>query len=309
MTRLTVLTLLAVLPVGGAAQRGDWPLPPRTTRPRATAAERDHGANAARLRPVWTFSTGVLGGHEGQPLVSTIRCTSSRRTRTSSTPSTSPGGYPLKWKYRPRSIPTLSASPAATRSTAAPSTRTGKSCTTCWMGTPSRSRRRRARSCGRPGLRTSPRARPRLSPLVVKHRVIVGASGGEFGIHGWLKGLDLETAGSSGPPTTSARTRGAGEAGDLQAVLRSWRRAGAHELARRRVEERGAPCGVWMSYDPDLDLLYYGPVIRRRYNPTSARATTNGPPACWPAGPRTARWCGRISSRHTTAGTTTPPRR
>ena len=26
-------------------------------------------ANAAQLRPVWTFSTGVLGGHEGQPLV------------------------------------------------------------------------------------------------------------------------------------------------------------------------------------------------------------------------------------------------
>lgn len=23
-------------------------------------------SNAARLRPVWTFSTGVLGGHEGQ---------------------------------------------------------------------------------------------------------------------------------------------------------------------------------------------------------------------------------------------------
>ena len=27
MTRLAVLTLLAVLPAGGAAQRGDWPMP------------------------------------------------------------------------------------------------------------------------------------------------------------------------------------------------------------------------------------------------------------------------------------------
>ncbi len=26
-------------------------------------------ANAKGLRPVWSFSTGVLGGHEGQPLV------------------------------------------------------------------------------------------------------------------------------------------------------------------------------------------------------------------------------------------------
>ena len=26
-------------------------------------------ANVSQLRPTWTFSTGVLGGHEGQPLV------------------------------------------------------------------------------------------------------------------------------------------------------------------------------------------------------------------------------------------------
>jgi glucose dehydrogenase len=26
-------------------------------------------ANVGQLRPTWTFSTGVLGGHEGQPLV------------------------------------------------------------------------------------------------------------------------------------------------------------------------------------------------------------------------------------------------
>ncbi len=32
-----------------------------------------------------------------------------------------------------------------------------------------------------------------MAPLVVKNRVLVGASGGEFGIHGWVKALDLET--------------------------------------------------------------------------------------------------------------------
>ena len=32
-----------------------------------------------------------------------------------------------------------------------------------------------------------------MAPLVVRDRVIVGASGGEFGIYGWLKGLDLAT--------------------------------------------------------------------------------------------------------------------
>jgi len=44
-------------------------------RPRTTLATRYSGLggitpqNASSLHPVWTFSTGVLGGHEGQPLV------------------------------------------------------------------------------------------------------------------------------------------------------------------------------------------------------------------------------------------------
>src|SRR5690242_16586380 len=58
--------------------------------------------NAGRLRPVWTFSTGVLGGHEGQPLVV-------GHTMYVVTPypnvlyafDLSQDGYPLKWKYRP----------------------------------------------------------------------------------------------------------------------------------------------------------------------------------------------------------------
>jgi len=70
MTRMTVLTLLALLPVGGAAQLGDWPMPGKDyAATRYSDLREITGANAGRLRPVWTFSTGVLGGHEGQPLV------------------------------------------------------------------------------------------------------------------------------------------------------------------------------------------------------------------------------------------------
>src|SRR2546422_10446392 len=43
-----------------------------------------------------------------------------------------------------------------------------------------------------------------MAPLVVKNRVLVGASGGEFGIHGWLKALDLAT----GRPVWTAYTIG-----------------------------------------------------------------------------------------------------
>src|SRR4029077_5809071 len=70
MSRLAVLTLLAALPAGGAAQRGDWPMPAKDyAATRYSDLTEITGANASRLRPVWSFSTGVLGGHEGQPLV------------------------------------------------------------------------------------------------------------------------------------------------------------------------------------------------------------------------------------------------
>ena len=62
--------------------------------------------NAKGLHPVWTFSTGVLGGHQGQPLVV-------NKTMYVVTPypnvlyafDLSKEGFPLRWKYRPEVSP------------------------------------------------------------------------------------------------------------------------------------------------------------------------------------------------------------
>src|SRR5262245_24704017 len=71
-----VIALGAVLLVTGSAVQqaarddGQWPMPGR-----GFSANRFSGLteitpdNISRLRNVWAFSTGVLGGHEGQPLV------------------------------------------------------------------------------------------------------------------------------------------------------------------------------------------------------------------------------------------------
>src|SRR5256885_12859731 len=84
MARLAVLTLLAVLPAGGAAQRGDWPMPAKDyAATRYSDLTEITGANAGRLRPVWSFSTGVLGGHEGQPLVEKLQDRKSTRLNSS----------------------------------------------------------------------------------------------------------------------------------------------------------------------------------------------------------------------------------
>src|SRR6266566_2104203 len=196
MTRLAVLTLLTVLPVGGAAQRGNWPMPAKDyAATRYSDLSEITGTNAGRLRPVWTFSTGVLGGHEGQPLVVD-------HTMYVVTPypnvlyafDLTRQGYPLKWKYRPAVDPNalgIACCDAVNRGafyadgkivynlldghTVAVAAATGQE---LW----------RTRIADLSQGETTP-----VAPFVVKHRVIVGASGGEFGIHGWLKGLDLET--------------------------------------------------------------------------------------------------------------------
>src|SRR5205809_137074 len=196
MMRVTILALLAVLPVAAAAQRGDWPMPAKDyAATRYSDLSEITGANAGRLRPVWSFSTGVLGGHEGQPLVVD-------GTMYVVTPfpnvlyafDLAQEGYPLKWKYRPDVSATsvgIACCDAINRGafytggkivynlldghTVAVDAVTGKELWKTQIADMSRGE-------------TTP-----MAPFVVKDRVIVGPSGGEFGIHGWAKALDLAT--------------------------------------------------------------------------------------------------------------------
>ena len=271
MTRLAVLTLLAVLPAGGAAQRGDWPMPAKDyAATRYSDLTEITGANAGRLRPVWSFSTGVLGGHEGQPLVVD-------HTMYVVTPypnvlyafDLTREGYPLKWKYRPAVDPNalgIACCDAVNRGafyadgkivynlldghTVAVAAATGKELWKTKIADLSQGE-------------TTP-----VAPLVVKHRVIVGASGGEFGIHGWLKGLDLETgrivwtAYNIGPDSQVLAKPGTFKPfydRGTELALTSW--------PADVWKNGGAPVWGWMSYDADLDLLYYGTGNPAPYNP------------------------------------------
>src|SRR5438067_1585969 len=82
---------------------GEWTMPGKDyAATRYSGLAQINRANVGQLKPVWSFSTGVLGGHEGQPLVV-------NRTMYVVTPypnvlyafDLTREGYPLKWKYRP----------------------------------------------------------------------------------------------------------------------------------------------------------------------------------------------------------------
>jgi PQQ-dependent dehydrogenase (methanol/ethanol family) len=98
-----------------------------------------------------------------------------------------------------------------------------------------------------------------MAPLVVKDRVIVGTSGGEYGVRGWGKGLDLNsgkivwTGYNVGPDNEVLAGAGTFKpfySKGTELSLKSWPKDG--------WKNGGAPVWGWLSYDPELDLVYYG---------------------------------------------------
>jgi lanthanide-dependent methanol dehydrogenase len=267
--------LLLLVPAGSPAQStaarpGDWPMPGKDhAATRYSELAQITPANAARIRPTWTFSTGVLGGHEGQPLVvgGTMYVVTPYPNVLYAFDLTKEG-YPLRWKYRPNvdaAAIGMACCDVVNRGafyadgklvynlldghTVAVDAATGRE---VW----------KTRVADVRVGETMP-----MAPLVVRDRVIVGAAGGEYGIRGWVKGLDLATGAvvwtgyNLGPdadvlvrPGTFTPFYQQG----TELALESWPTDG--------WKNGGAPVWGWLSYDPELDLVYYGTGNPAPYN-------------------------------------------
>lgn len=119
-----------------------------------------------------------------------------------------------------------------------------------------------------------------MSPLVVGDKVIVGISGGEYGVRAHMTAYNIETGEmewrgySQGPDsevlldpnTTTMMGKPIGEAdkGVSTWPEGEWKLGG------------GAPWG-WITYDPDLNLIYYGTGNPGSWNP--AQRAVDGKPA------------------------------
>ena len=266
--QLTAAVLLATVLQGTAVQDdGQWTMPGKDYASRRySALAQITRANITRLKPVWSFSTGVLGGHEGQPLVvgSTMYVVTPFPNVLYAFDLTREG-YPLKWKYRPDVNPTavgVACCDAINRGavyaagkivynlldghTVAVDANTGLE---LW--------KTQIADMGQG--ETTP-----MAPFIARDRVLVGPSGGEFGIYGWVKALDLAsgkilwTAHNMGPDSLMIARPGTFRGGANLGVSTwsgdSWRRG-------------GAPVWGWISYDPQLDLIYFGTGNPGPYNP------------------------------------------
>ena len=118
-----------------------------------------------------------------------------------------------------------------------------------------------------------------MAPLVVKDKVLVGNSGGEFGVRGWLTALDAATGKIAGAPTARGPTSDVLIGADFKPFYaRTAARTSASRPGRGEAWKiGGGTVWGWISYDPELDLIYYGTAQSRTVeSASSGPATTSG---------------------------------
>jgi PQQ-dependent dehydrogenase (methanol/ethanol family) len=99
-----------------------------------------------------------------------------------------------------------------------------------------------------------------MAPLVVGTRVLVGNSGGEFGVRGWLTALDAE----SGATLWRAYSTGPDQEVLIGAGFRPYYSQdrgsdlGVSSWPPGRWQTGGGTVWGFVSYDPELDAIYYG---------------------------------------------------
>ncbi len=228
--------------------------------------------NVANLTQVWSFSTGALRGHEGQPLVvdSTMYVHSAYPNHVYAIDLTQED-WPIKWRYTPvqddRAVP-VACCDLVHRGV---NYVEGRILMTTLDGhvialdADSGEELWNVRNAD--PLRGETMT---MAGLVVKDKYIVGVSGGEFGIRGWVAAYAVE----SGEQLWKAYSMGPDEdvmlAPDFNAANphHGGPGAGTETWPGDRWRNGGGATWGWYAYDPDLDLVYYSTGNPGTWNPT-----------------------------------------
>jgi lanthanide-dependent methanol dehydrogenase len=104
---------------------------------------------------------------------------------------------------------------------------------------------------------------------VVRNRVIVGNSGGELGVRGWIAGLDADTGQVAWRAYNTGPDRDVLIGRDFRPFYESDRGAdlGVTTWPPEAWRQGGGTVWGWLSYDPDLNLIYHGTGNPGPWNP------------------------------------------
>lgn len=251
---------------------GQWAMPAKNyASTRYSRLNQINANNVKKLQLAWSFTTGMTNGHEAAPVIvdGTMYVITPFPNIVYALDLTKPGGQ-KKWEYQPNPAPAaqgVACCDVVNRGLVyadgkilfntldnhaiALDAKTGKELWKTKVGEINRGES------------------ITMAPLVVKGKMLVGNSGGEMGVRGWLKAIDINngkvlwTAYSTGPdkevligPNFKAFYQ-KDQGKDLGAT--SWP-ADAWKIG-------GGTVWGWISYDPELNLIYYGTGNPGPWNP------------------------------------------
>ncbi|OQK15885.1 methanol dehydrogenase [Methyloprofundus sedimenti] len=230
--------------------------------------------NVKNLQPAWSFSTGVLRGHEGGPLV--IDDVIYIHTPFPNTVyAIDQATQAVIWEYTPTmdadvTIPVMCCD-TVNRGLAygdgkiflqqsdtvltALDAKSGKRIWSVQNGDP------------KLGMTNT------QAPLVVKDKVITGISGGEFGVRGFLAAYDIKSGqlvwkgysmGPDGDTIMDPKKSTTWKDGKVTPVGKN---SGTNTWEGDQWKIGGGTTWGWFSYDPELNLVYYGSGNPSTWNP------------------------------------------
>jgi PQQ-dependent dehydrogenase (methanol/ethanol family) len=251
--------------------------------------------NVKNLKVAWTFSTGVLRGHEGSPLVvGNVMYVHTPFPNIVYALDLDNDGKIL-WKYEPKQDPSVipvMCCDTVNRGTAyadgkiflhqadttvvALDAKTGKEVWKAVNGDPKKGETNTA------------------TVLPVKDKIIVGISGGEFGVQAHVTAYDMKTGKrlwrgySVGTDdqilVDPEKTTSLGKPVGKDSSIKTWQ--------GDQWKIGGGATWGWYSYDPDLNLVYYGSGNHSTWNPKQRPGDNKWSMTIWARDPDTgvAKW-------------------
>jgi PQQ-dependent dehydrogenase (methanol/ethanol family) len=253
------------------AEDGQWTMPAKNyASTRYSGLDQINSDNAKNLKVAWTFSTGVNRGQEAAPIVvgSTMYVVTPYPNILYALDLTKPGS--AKWKYEPEPVSAAQGVACCDHvnrgavysngkifyntldaQTVAVDAETGKQLWKTKLGDINKGETMT------------------MAPLVVKDKVLVGNSGGEFGVRGWIAALDVNT----GKEIWRAFSTGPDAEVKIGANFKPFYKQdqgkdlGISSWPPDAWKTGGGTVWGWISYDPELDLIYHGTGNPGPWNP------------------------------------------
>jgi alcohol dehydrogenase (cytochrome c) len=221
-----------------------------------------NAGNVKGLQVAFTFSTGALRGHEAPPLVvgSTMYVLTPYPNILYALDLAQPGA-PMKWQYQPKPVAAAQGVACCDTVNRGPFFADGRLFYNTLDGNVVAVDAETGKEVWKTQVANINIGETlTMSPLVVKGKVILGNSGGEYGVRGWIQALDAK----SGAPVWKAFSTGPDKdvliGPNFKPYYDSDKGAdlGVSTWPAGAWEHGGGTVWGWISYDPDLNLIYHG---------------------------------------------------